>query len=87
MRCLAVEGGFFQARGVITDVQHGGGPDAPGPEMFVIEGYDSGRHSTEPDYYDVFYFYEPNSLPCQAPTTTSQMAPIHDSDIDVRDDH
>ena len=86
VKCLAVDGGYFMVRGEITDVQHGG---APGPETFLISGYDSGKHSSEPDYYYIGYYYENNEPTfegCRAPTSTKDLYPIEDGDIDVRDD-
>jgi hypothetical protein len=77
VRCLAVEGGFFHARGEITEV-HGGG--SSGVEKFSIFGYDSGKHSTEPDLYDVYYG-EPNFEGCRAPTTSEDLFPIQEGDI------
>ena len=85
VKCLAVDGGFFQARGVITDVQHGA-PDVPGPAGFILWGYDSGKHSAEPDYYYVHYEQEPQLEGCVAPTTTEDMTLIQEGDIDVTDD-
>ena len=79
VRCLSVVGRFFQARGVITEVHGGSDP----PEMFLISGYDSGRGSTDPDFYNVVY-YEPAFESCRA-TTTRDLAPIHDGDIVVTD--
>jgi hypothetical protein len=83
VKCLSVDGSFFQARGVITEMQHSDATTHP--EGFILWGYDSGKHSTEPDYYYVHYEQEPQLEGCVAPTTTEDMTPIHDGDIDVTD--
>jgi hypothetical protein len=83
VRCLTVDGRFFQARGEITDVQNAG----PGFEIrgFIIAGYDSGKHSTEPDYFDTGFTAYPLSEGCRVPTTTDYMTPIDEGNIDVKD--
>jgi hypothetical protein len=84
VRCLTVAGRFFQARGEITDVQNtGSGFEIRG---FIIAGYDSGKHSTEPDYIDVGYTTYPLSDGCEVPTTTEYMTPIQHGKIDVTDE-
>jgi hypothetical protein len=79
VRCLTVDGRFFQARGEITDVQHA--DSSFEIRGFIIAGYDSAKHSTEPDYFDVGYAAEPLLDGCVVPTTTEYMTPIHDGDI------
>jgi hypothetical protein len=87
VRCLSIVGRFFRACGEITDVQNA--DSSFELRGFILSGYDSGKHSTEPDYFHTGYTTYPLSeedldyLCGSWPTTTEYMTPIQHGQIDV----
>ena len=78
--CLRVEGGLFEARGVVTD-EHGGGTSLV--NSVIIRGSDAGNFSTTPDTFSSALSAATDPGPCAAPTPG--FFTVEDGEIVVHD--